>query len=64
MGKVIEISRTIKALRRAHFAAADRHDHNEANRLRDRWYDTMDMEREAPVEGAADAGAKLWWACY
>jgi hypothetical protein len=34
MGKVVQISRTVEAVRRADFAAGARHDHDEAERLR------------------------------
>jgi len=64
IGKVVKISRTVEALRRADFAASDHHDHDEAERLRCQWQEAMDAELASPIETPKDAYAKLWWACY
>jgi hypothetical protein len=64
MSKVVQISRTVEALRRADFAARARHNHHEAERLRRQWQEAMNAELASPIETPKDAYAKLWWACY
>jgi hypothetical protein len=60
--RMVGISRTIKALRRAHFAADDRHDYAEAARIGGSLSDAEDVERALPVETPADVSLKLGWA--
>jgi hypothetical protein len=64
MSKVVQISRTLEALRRADFAAGDRHDDDEAELLRCLWREAMDAKLASPIETPKDAYAKLWWACH
>jgi hypothetical protein len=64
MSKVVQISRTVEALRHADFAARARRHHHEAERLRCQWQEAMDAELASPIETPKDAYAKLWWARY
>jgi hypothetical protein len=50
MSEVIQISPTIEALRRADFAAGDRHDDDEAALLRCLWREAMGAKRASPIE--------------
>jgi hypothetical protein len=61
---VVAVSRTIKALRRAHFAADTRGDWQEVERTGRLWREVQAAEMEMRAASNEDAAAKLWWAGY